>query len=177
MSDPTPHALARITNCRTTPDRDAAGRTSTLTYDAFDRVPQHVDALSRTTALAYDANGNLPSLTDAKNHAVVFTYDNLDQLATRNDPLSQQDAYSFDLNGWLHQHTDRNGQVTTYTHEGLGRLTDIARRQLDDGVHVRRGQPRDAGRGFGVRHDHAQLYGVESTQLRDDAPGHRLVHL
>lgn len=62
---------------------DAAGQTTTYTYNAVGQLTSVTNPLNQTTSYQYDPQGNLSKIINADNvTAVSFTYDAFDRIAT-----------------------------------------------------------------------------------------------
>jgi RHS repeat-associated protein len=122
---------------------DAAGQTTTLTYNAFGQVLTSTNAKSETTTLVYNASQRLQSVTGPMSGAVTtYTYDSYGRVRT----VTQPDGYAVttDYDGFdrptrvtypdgttellvydrldLSTTTDRLGRTTQYFHDPLRRL-------------------------------------------------------
>ncbi|NTI46682.1 RHS repeat protein, partial [Agrobacterium rhizogenes] len=85
---------------------DAAGRTSTLEYNAAAQMTSFTDALGEKTTYHYDANANLASITNANNAtAASYTYDGFARVRT---------------------YTDSEGWAVTFDYDAADRVTKIS---------------------------------------------------
>jgi RHS repeat-associated protein len=87
---------------------DAAGQTTTNTYNARGQILSSTDPLGETTTFAYDTNSYLLSITGALQNASDVT------------------SFAYDSYGRVHTTTDTEGYTLTYTYDVMDRVTNIA---------------------------------------------------
>lgn len=114
---------------------DALGVQTQRSYDALNRLVGTIrdyngtDASTKnsTTTVAYDALDRVTGVSDPNSLVTSYTYDGLGNLTHLQSPdtgLSGGSAGDvFDAAGNLTQHTDARGVVTQYTYDALNRLT------------------------------------------------------
>jgi len=124
---------------------DAAGQTSTVTYNAAGQPLTVTNALSQTTTFTYDsvtANlltvtgpvsgatttytydgyGRVATVTDAEGYQVSMTYDALDRLTQVTYPDATTETWTYSRLD-LTQQKDRLGRITRHVYDGYGRRT------------------------------------------------------
>ncbi len=100
---------------------DAAGFTTTLSYDALNNLTRTVDA--RGFASTYDYSGTLLTRqTDALSNTSVYSYGLNNLLAAQQDPLGHVTRYGHDAFGQRTVVTDALGNATRYGYDNVGRL-------------------------------------------------------
>jgi YD repeat-containing protein len=125
---------------------DAAGETTSYTYNAAGQLTAVTNPLGQTTQYQYDSSNNLTTIIDANSvTAASFTYDAFDRVATYTDSEGWTVAYSYDNadritkitypdgttdnytydNLDLASYLDRQNRLWTYTHDADRRLTSI----------------------------------------------------
>jgi RHS repeat-associated protein len=125
---------------------DAAGQTTTNSYNGFGQPLTITDPLGETTTMAYDVNGYLQTVTGAiPGSTTTYTYDSAGRVATVTDSEGYSVANSYDnidrltkqtfLDATFRQTvydrlsigstTDRLGRTTNYTNDALGRVIQI----------------------------------------------------
>ena len=123
---------------------DAAGQTTTLTYNAAGQVLTSTSPRSETTTYAYDTLGFLTSVTGPTTGATTsYTYDAAGRVATSTDPDGATLTFQYDTlnrptrttypDGTYEattyarldvvQRRDRLGRVTVQAHDAFGRVT------------------------------------------------------
>lgn len=105
---------------------DSLNHTTTLTYDAFNRVIKSVDAKGGITLYAYDTAGNLIKVTDPRGLNTTYVYDGFGQLWAQSSPDSGTTSFTYNAYGQLTAMTRANGQGTGYGYDSLGRLAAIS---------------------------------------------------
>jgi YD repeat-containing protein len=105
---------------------DAAGRVTTYTYDAQDRIKTVTAPDTGLTQYAYTSEGNLASVTDARGLTTSYSYNGLSQVTQRVSPDTGTTGYAYDSAGRLVTETRANGLVISYTWDVLGRMTSRA---------------------------------------------------
>jgi YD repeat-containing protein len=115
---------------------DAAGRQTTFTYDANERLTDRVTASDSTATLgvSYDAAGRVISQSLA-GIVTAFSYDSVGRLESRTDTLDSAQAYlsryNYDGNDNLTQlrypciGVNCTGRSVTYAYDLANRLTDV----------------------------------------------------
>ena len=125
---------------------DAAGQTTTFTYNAVGQVLTTTNPRQETTSLGYDTNGYLTSTTGAIPGAVTtFTYDGYGRLRTATAPDGYTVTQDYDVidrptrttrpDGTYDEtsydrldavaHRDRRGRVTRYYHDAMRHLVGV----------------------------------------------------
>jgi RHS repeat-associated protein len=107
-------------------------RTSTYTYDAFDRQLTAQDGFGAQIAYAYDPNGNRTSLSTQDARITRYGYDGLNRLTGVASPAGNV-QYLYDKSGLVIQEIGGNGTSTTTAHDAAQRPTLIT---LSRGVAV-----------------------------------------
>ncbi len=123
---------------------DAAGQTTTITYNTFGQPLTVTNANSETTTFAYeigtqnlltvtgpvsgatttftyDAYNRVDSVESADGYVVTFTYDHLNRLTSRTYPDATTETFTYDRLD-LTQVKDRLGRITRQFYDGYGRL-------------------------------------------------------
>ncbi len=96
---------------------DAAGRTSTIGYNAGGQMTSFTDALGEKTTYQYDTNSNLASVTNANNAtAATYTYDGFARVRTFTDSEGWTVTFDYDAADRVTKVTypDRTSQRYTY---------------------------------------------------------------
>jgi RHS repeat-associated protein len=127
-------------------DIDAAGETTTYTYNAAGQLTSVTNPLNQTTSFQYAPAGDLTTIVNADNQtAASFTYDAFDRIRTYTDADGWTVAYGYDaadritriaypdgsadLYTWdkldLAAYRDRLGRTWTYAHDADRRLTAV----------------------------------------------------
>lgn len=97
--------------------------TTTLSYDALDRVTQSEDPLNaQPTKFEYNAADQLTKATDPRGKVTSYVYDGFGQLWKQVSPDTGTTTYAYDAYGRMTQMTRNDGSVTTYTYDSLGRM-------------------------------------------------------
>ena len=106
---------------------DANGQTTSLTYDAENRLIQIDYPDGSWVACEYDSNGNRVAMTELvdPNNPSIFTYDELNRLTSSTDRFGLQVQYGYDPVGNRTSLTYPNSNVVGYTYDGANRLTAI----------------------------------------------------
>ncbi|NES99667.1 MAG: DUF4114 domain-containing protein [Sphaerospermopsis sp. SIO1G1] len=113
---------------------DSRGTTS-LEYDASDRLTQITYANGRFLAYTYDASNRRTSMTDQSGNTVNYSYDSIGRLAGLSDGDGNSIVdYTYDDLGRLTREDNGNGTYTTYTFDTVGQLTNIVNYAPDDSV-------------------------------------------
>ena len=102
----------------------SGARTSTYTYDAFDRQLTAQDAYGAQIAYAYDPNGNRKSLATQDARVTRYGYDGLNRLTGVASPAGSV-QYLYDKSGLITQEIGSNGSATTTAYDGAQRPTRI----------------------------------------------------
>jgi len=101
---------------------DAAGSTTTNTYDPMDRLVRTEDDLSNETSFAYDPEGNLIAATDPNGNTTRFTYDARNRRTASTDPDGGVTSFRYDSDDNLIFLTDPNGNRTRFAYDARNRL-------------------------------------------------------
>ncbi|WP_236245278.1 LamG-like jellyroll fold domain-containing protein [Streptomyces sp. CC210A] len=118
-----------------------AARTTSMTYDAYNRMASRTDPGGDTTSFAYDGYGNKVKETDPDGSVMTFTYDGesrplttnlLDFVGDPNDPSAPTtlvtESRAYDPAGRLASITDAMGWVTEYTYTDDGLSASVVRK-------------------------------------------------
>ena len=110
---------------------DAAGRTTTKTYDPWGNVKTITDSSGGVVEYYYRSNGK-PSWVTSNGVGTSITYD----VAARRTKLVDPDAgtitTTYGKNGQVKSETDGRGVTTTYSYDALGRVTRRKRESAAD---------------------------------------------
>lgn len=99
---------------------DAAGRTSTIDYNAAGQTTSYTDALGEKTSYEYDASANLKSVTNANNAtAATYTYDGFARARTYTDSEGWTVTYDYDAADRLTKITYPDGTAQRYVYQRL----------------------------------------------------------
>jgi RHS repeat-associated protein len=97
------------------------GNVTTYTYDLRNRVTQVADSLGVISQTTFDNAGRRLTQTDGNGNTVSFTYDNAGRVTATTDALGNSSATTFDDVGNVLTTTDREGHVTTHVYDDLNR--------------------------------------------------------
>ena len=103
----------------------ADSKTTSYTYDEFNRVETVTQPGDIVTSYDYDVNGNLISVTDANNNITAYTYDDKSRLVKTVSPDTGTTLYSYNNVGKLLSKRVNSGTETTFSYDALGRLGGI----------------------------------------------------
>ncbi|NTF59471.1 peptidase C39 [Agrobacterium rhizogenes] len=99
---------------------DAAGRTSTIEYNAAAQMTSFTDALGEKTTYQYDTNANLASVTNANNAtAASYTYDGFARVRTYTDSEGWTVRYDYDAADRITKITYPDGTSARYIYQTL----------------------------------------------------------
>ncbi|THJ31120.1 RHS repeat protein [Lampropedia aestuarii] len=112
---------------------DPLGRTSRFIWDFRGNLLQSIDAAGHSTSYSYDRRGLPTTITDALGKTKQLQYNARGQLIHYTDCSGQPTAFSWDEEGNLLSSTDALGQTTTYTYERINRQQRLVMQQLADG--------------------------------------------
>ena len=129
-----------------TDETDAAGETSSRSYDLNFRpttitdedddvtqltwsldganLEQVIDAEGSQTDLLYDSLNNLTDVTDPRGFLTSYTYDGT-LLTSSTDALDNTTAYTYTPEGFLSSVTDPRGNTSSYNHDEFGQRTSM----------------------------------------------------
>ncbi|MCK1820394.1 Teneurin-1 [Streptomyces sp. XM83C] len=123
-----------------------APRTTSMTYDAYNRMATRTDPGGDTTSFEYDVYGNKVKETDPEGNVNAYTYDGegrplttslLNYTGDPNNPSSPttlvQESRAYDPAGRLASITDAMGWVTAYTYTDDGLTASITRKDPTTG--------------------------------------------
>ncbi len=106
--------------------------TTTIAYDAFNRVTSKKDPLwsaaapsVHQTATTYDANGNITSSTDGQGAVTTYQYDAANQLTATYRPDGTTLGSQYWPDGTLKAQVDGAGRSTSYDYDPLGHLASL----------------------------------------------------
>ncbi|MDQ0795939.1 LamG-like jellyroll fold domain-containing protein [Streptomyces sp. B1I3] len=124
-----------------------ASRTTTITYDAYNRMASRTDPGGDTTAFEYDVYGNKVKETDPAGNVNTYTFDGEGRPLTTNllgytgDPADPsppttlvQESRAYDPAGRLASITDAMGHVTAYTYTDDGLAATVVRKDPANGL-------------------------------------------
>jgi RHS repeat-associated protein len=106
---------------------DAAGRTTTDSHDADNRVTavSYSDGTTPDVSYTYDADGNRLSMTDGTG-TTTYTYDADGRLTSTTDGVGATVSYSYDGAGNVASLTYPTGRVATHTYDNAGLMVSTA---------------------------------------------------
>ncbi|NUK10469.1 Teneurin-1 [Streptomyces lunaelactis] len=123
-----------------------AARTTTMTYDAYNRMATRTDPGGDTTSFEYDVYGNKVKETDAAGTVNTYAFDGEGRPLTTNllnytgDPGNPsapttlvQESRAYDPAGRLASITDAMGWVTAYTYTDDGLAASVVRKDPANG--------------------------------------------
>lgn len=123
-----------------------AARTTTMTYDTYNRLASRTDPGGGVTSYEYDSYGNKVKETDAAGNVNAYTFDAegrpltsslLNYTGDPNDPSSPrelvQESRAYDPAGRLASLTDAMGWVTAYTYTDDGLTSTVVRKDPANG--------------------------------------------
>ncbi|MFV2117301.1 LamG-like jellyroll fold domain-containing protein [Streptomyces sp. Act-28] len=123
-----------------------APRTTTMTYDAYNRMATRTDPGGDTTSFEYDAYGNKVKETDPEGNVNTYTFDGegrplttslLNYTGDPNNPSAPttlvQESRAYDPAGRLASITDAMGWVTEYTYTDDGLSASVVRKDPANG--------------------------------------------
>lgn len=107
-----------------------AGKSTSFTYDARNRLMSSVDALNDTTTIKYDAGGRRASVTRPNGQVVTFdSFDAMNRLLQQTvkqspnpDSVSNDTYYT---SGLLNTFTDPRNSTYSYSYDQIGRKTKM----------------------------------------------------
>lgn len=102
---------------------DAANRTTTNTFDVFNRLTSQIQADGSKTTYAYGPAGFLDSVTDARGLKTSYAYNGFGQVTTQASPDTGATAYTYDSAGRLSGESRANGKNISYGWDAAGRMT------------------------------------------------------
>lgn len=99
---------------------DAAGQTTTYTYNAAGQLTSIIDALGQKTSYQYNTTGDLTTVVNANNAAAVtLTYDAYDRVRTYTDSEGWTATYDYDAADRVTKITYPDGTARIYTYNKL----------------------------------------------------------
>lgn len=123
-----------------------AARTTTMTYDPYNRLAGRTDPGGDTTSFEYDGYGNKVKETDPAGNANTYTFDGenrplttslLNHTGDPNNPSAPatlvQESRAYDPAGRLASITDSMGWVTAYTYTDDGLSASVVRKDPQTG--------------------------------------------
>ncbi|WP_258053256.1 LamG-like jellyroll fold domain-containing protein [Streptomyces sp. Ru72] len=123
-----------------------ASRTTSMTYDAYNRLATRTDPGGDVTSFEYDVYGNKVKETDPDGNVNTYTYDGegrplttslLDYTGDPNNPSAPttlvQESRAYDPAGRLASITDAMGWVTEYTYTDDGLAATVTRKDPANG--------------------------------------------
>jgi YD repeat-containing protein len=103
---------------------DAAGATTTYSYNAAGQVTSVTNALNQTTHYAYDTLGRLTTITNANGvTAASFTYDAFEHIATATDSEGYTLTYAYDAADRITRITYPDGTTNQFAYNGTDQTT------------------------------------------------------
>jgi len=106
--------------------QDIAGRTTTYTYDALNRLTQVLAPDNGATVYAYDARGNLWTVKDPRNLVTTYTYNGFGDNLSISSPDTGSTSFGYDSAGRRSSESRANGTTITYMWDKLGRAISRA---------------------------------------------------
>jgi RHS repeat-associated protein len=106
---------------------DAAGQTSSLTYDSFNNLTGVTDTAGHQTQYFYEDSSHptlVTRIVDAQGTETSYQYDGNGRLIKTTDPLGHSTSYGYDSFGQRTSVTDALGHSTSSSYDDLGRMTD-----------------------------------------------------
>jgi RHS repeat-associated protein len=100
---------------------DAAGRKTSYSYDARDRVTRTIAADGGAINVTYDARGNIWKVTDPRGLTTTYTYNGFGEILSRTSPDTGTTIYTYDIAGRVTSEQTANGLAIRYTHDAIGR--------------------------------------------------------
>jgi len=113
-------------NSNLTQSMDAAGKTTTATYDALNRLSGQTAPDNGTLAMTYRPDDSIATLTDPKNLTTTYTYNGFGDLIKLESPDTGTSLVTRDKAGNATQYTDARGQVSTMSYDALNRLMSVS---------------------------------------------------
>ncbi len=104
-------------------------RTTTATFDDFDRLAAITNGDGKALSYSYDANGNRTQLRDPDNRLTTYTYDANNRLTSVTVPLSGVSQYEYFRNSLLKRLVYPNGTEARYTYDLANRVATIDNKQ------------------------------------------------
>jgi len=103
---------------------NAKSETTTYTYDALTGNPLTVTGpvTGATTSYAYDGYGRVDTVTDADGYAVTTDYEPLNRVTQRTYPDDTTETFTYSKLS-LTEQKDRLGRITRHFYDGFGRRT------------------------------------------------------
>ena len=99
---------------------DAAGQTTTYSYNAAGQLTSVTNPLNQTTTYQYDPSGNLTTIINANNQtAASFTYDSDDRVRTYTDSEGWTVTFDYDAADRITRITYPDGTTDRYTYDKL----------------------------------------------------------
>ena len=100
-----------------------SGLNGKIEHDALGRVSKSISAAGTTTAFAYEETfGNLKTVTDAKNHAVIYGYDAKGRGTSVTFADGSASKLEYNSRGDVVKSTNRRGETVTYAYDSKGRI-------------------------------------------------------
>ncbi|GMU66697.1 MAG: hypothetical protein AMXMBFR36_29710 [Acidobacteriota bacterium] len=104
-------------------------RTTSQTWDAFDRLRTKTDPEGELLTYGYDAAGNRNRLTDPDGRTTLYQHDALNRLQSVLPPGTGATLYEYLGNSLLKRITYPNGATAAYGYDRANRVTSIENRQ------------------------------------------------
>jgi len=104
---------------------------SSLAYDAMDRVTEYTDAFGKKVKYGHDPLGRITALTYPGNLTLTNKYDPLSRLTNQVDWAGRQMTYAYDQANRLKRRTYPNGVVQTNGFDAAGRITSLSHSTLN----------------------------------------------
>jgi RHS repeat-associated protein len=106
--------------------QDSLDKTTTLGYDALNRVVQSMDPASGITAFQYNLGDALVRVEDPRHLATTYVYDGLGLLRTQTSPDTGTTTFSYNTQGQLTQTQRADTSMLAVTYDSLGRLKTLS---------------------------------------------------
>ncbi len=100
-------------------------RTTTKTYDSFDRLVSVTDPRGETISYAYDTNGNRTRLTDPDGRLTLYAFDELNRMTSATVQVAGITEYSYFKDSRLKRVIYPNGSRSSYAYDPAGRLATL----------------------------------------------------
>jgi RHS repeat-associated protein len=121
-------ANGNLTQVRETYTGTSATRTTSRSYDNFDRLTAVTDGFNKTLRYIYDANGNRTSLTDPDNNVTRYSFDALNRVSTVTNGGGTT-TYDYDRSSLKTKVTYPNGTTAANTYDRARRTLTLLNRQ------------------------------------------------
>lgn len=100
--------------------------TTTLSYDALQRLETSSDALQQSISYQYDNRDNLTRVVDPRSVQSSYTFNGFDELLIAESADSGRTTLLRNQAGNIRRRTDARGTVADFTYDSLNRLAGVA---------------------------------------------------